>query len=250
MTIGNISVNYKIKSSPDGPMGSLAPVGLRSSGFSCFYDMDRATFIIDGFNLYHSVRIAQYDMGGTSTKWLDIRSLLSSYLHLLGKNAVLDKIYYFSALAKHLEASKPDVTKRHRDYIRCLQATGIITELHRFKKKTVWCTSCNNELIKFEEKETDVAIAVKLLELLFKDACDTVVLVTGDTDIAPAVKTANIIFPYKRIVFAFPYKRKNKELSQLAPGSFEIKKEQYAKHQFPDPYTIPNGCTIIKPSQW
>jgi len=212
--------------------------------------MNRTTFLIDGFNLYHSVRQAQYDLKGSSTKWLDIRELLESYLYLLGKDARLKDIYYFSALATHLEAVKPDVTKRHRDYIRCLHESGVITEIHRFKRKTVWCDKCRTELVKFEEKETDVAVAVKILELLHKDECDTIVLVTGDTDIAPAVRTANALFPFKKIVFAFPYKRKNKELSQLAPGSFEIKKQQYAKHQFPDPFPTSKGVQIHKPPKW
>lgn len=212
--------------------------------------MDRVTFIIDGFNLYHSVRTAERDLQGVSTRWLDIKSLCTSYLHLLGRSAVLHEIYYFSALAKHLEATKPDVTRRHRDFIRCLRATGVITELHRFKKKNIWCPTCGGKFARYEEKETDVAIAVKLLELLAEDRCDTAVLVTGDTDLAPAFRTADKLFPHKRIIFAFPYKRKNKELAQLAPGSFEMKKEQYTKHQFDDPYVLPNGVGIRKPKRW
>jgi hypothetical protein len=77
--------------------------------------MERATFLIDGFNLYHSVKLASYALGlnEAGTKWLDLTSLCQSYLHLFGKSAVLHEIYYFSAFAKHLEASKPDVTARH-----------------------------------------------------------------------------------------------------------------------------------------
>ena len=66
-------------------MGSLAPVGLRSSGFFFDKTMDRVTFIIDGFNLYHSVCDAERDLKGASTKWLDIKSLCSSYLIFLEK---------------------------------------------------------------------------------------------------------------------------------------------------------------------
>ncbi len=75
-------------------------------------------------------------------------------------------------------------------------------------------------------------------------------LVTGDTDLAPAVKTAKRIFASKEVVFAFPYKRENRELQKLVPRSFKIKKEMYAKHQFPDPYVFPDQSTICKPSEW
>lgn len=119
------------------------PLGYDPTGLLVFESMNRVAFIIDGFNLYHSVRDAANDMGGNaSTKWLDIKSLCSSYIYLFGKTASLTEIYYFSALTKHLEASKPDVTRRHQNFIQCLEATGIITELNRFKRKTVRCHSC------------------------------------------------------------------------------------------------------------
>ena len=212
--------------------------------------MERVAFIIDGFNLYHSLCDAERDIGdGSSTKWLDINSLCSSYIHLFGKTAVLSEIHYFSALAKHLDASKPEVTKRHGDFIKCLDATGVLTQLNRFKKKTLRCHSCKQKFNKYEEKETDVAIAVKLLELFVEDTCDIVSLVTGDTDLAPAVRTANRLFPNKKIIFAFPYRRKNQQLAKLAP-SFEIKKQQYVKYQFADPYILPDGSLVQKPSKW
>jgi len=211
---------------------------------------DRVTFIVDGFNLYHSVKEAQKALQGKSTRWLDLYSLCKSYLHLFGRTAELEKVYYFSALAKHLEYYRPQVTKRHRDYIQCLQASGVITQLNRFKKKDVFCSNCKTNIVKYEEKETDVAIAVKLLELLIKNECDTAVLVTGDTDLGAAFRTADSLFHAKRIVFAFPYRRKNRELSQLAPGSFEIKKEQYHRHQFSDPFLLPGGHKMDKPQKW
>lgn len=87
---------------------------------------NRTAFIIDGFNLYHSVRQASHDLGlgEKGTKWLDIRALCSSYLHVIGGAAQLANIYYFSALATHLEATKPGdrsssaVRSRSREY-RC-----------------------------------------------------------------------------------------------------------------------------------
>jgi uncharacterized LabA/DUF88 family protein len=214
--------------------------------------MNRTTFLIDGFNLYHSVKTASHDLGlnGSGTRWLDIHSMCESFLHLIGNNAQTSEIYYFSALAKHLENRKPDVTARHKTYIRCLEHTGVIVELHRFKKSLTFCQKCNQTFNRREEKETDVAIAARLFEIFCLDKCDTAVLITGDTDIVPAVKTAQSIFPNKEIVFLMPYKRHNKELANLVSKHFDISSRNYTKHQFADPFITKKKKLIHKPSAW
>jgi len=207
----------------------------------------RTIFLIDGFNLYHStVDIADYS--GLKVKWLNIRSLCESYLHLIGRGATLQCIYYFSALAFHLNDTS--VIERHQSYIRCLRETGIEDELSRFKANPIKCPHCKRQIARHEEKETDVAIASKMFKVLVEDECDSIVLMTGDTDLAPAVKTAKCLFPSKHIVFAFPYRRKNEELAQIAPGSFKMHSRSYVQHQFPDPFTLSDGTAIPKPSSW
>ena len=212
--------------------------------------MNRVSFLIDGFNVYHSAKDARADLKGATTLWLDLHSLLSSYISIFGRDAALADIYYFSALAKHIDSKRPGTTKKHQDYIDCLKSTGVKIQLGRFKYKTAWCDGCKTNNSHYEEKETDVAISLKLMELFHLDACDTAVLVTGDTDLAPAIRTAADIFPAKGICFAFPYKRKNKELNAITSKSFLIRKERYAAHQFSDPYTGVAGRTISKPETW
>ncbi len=212
--------------------------------------VNRVSFLVDGFNVYHSAKEARHALGGTSTLWLDLPSLLSSYLSILGKEAQFEEIYYFSALATHMDSVRPGTTTRHRAYLDCLRGAGAKIELGRFKRKGVWCKKCRVEHEHFEEKETDVAISIKLIELFHLDLCDTVVLVTGDTDLAPAVRTASRLFPTKQVVFAFPFKRKNRELAKLVATSFRMKKEMYAKFQFPEPFVMPSGRSIAKPSPW
>ncbi len=204
----------------------------------------RTIFLIDGFNLYHSILDIAYHNNGLNVKWLNIYSLCESYLHLIGKGATLESIYYFSALAYYLK--DPDIIERHETYIKCLRDTGIKEQLGRFKSKTIRC-SHGGKIIKHEEKETDVAIASKMLEILFKDKCDAVVLITGDTDQVPSVKTARHLFPHKQIIFLFPYNRKNKELAQVATNSFKISKREYIQHQFLDPFLLSDGTEIPKP---
>jgi len=212
--------------------------------------MVKTSFLIDGFNLYHSTKDASRDLHGASTRWLNLWTLCESTLYLISKDAVMHQIFYFSALAKHLLSSDPDVVKRHETYIRSIESTGVIVELADFKRKEIMCYKCGHIIIRNEEKETDVAIASKLFELLYKNDCDIVVLVTGDTDIKPAIRNAQRLFPHKRILFAFPHRRRNQVLVDLAPQSFKLKKERYLKHQFPDPILLDNGDKISKPSKW
>jgi len=214
--------------------------------------MNRTVFLIDGFNLYHSLKSASQDLGlnGKGTRWLNIHSLCKSYLHAIGGNAQIAAVHYFSALAKHIEAFKPDVVKRHLLYIECLKATGTSVELSRFKKKQIPCSHCNQKIKRYEEKETDVALAAKLLEIMVLDQCDTVLLLTGDTDIVPAVKTAQRLFTSKTIGFLLPYKRHNQELVKLCSLHIEIKRDAYTRHQFPDPFLTPSGISLVKPPSW
>ena len=211
--------------------------------------MNRTTFIIDGFNLYHSVVEAGKDLHSGSTKWLDINSLCKSYLYLISKDAKIEKIFYFSALANHLQLKYPDKIQRHELFIKALISTGIIVELGRFKAKEVFCDNCRRLMIKHEEKETDVAMSAKIFELLIKNETDTIVIISGDTDLAPVIRTVNQLYPAKKILFGFPYKRFNRELKSLSPSSFSISKEQYVKHQFPEKI-INKNQELIKPNNW
>ena len=213
--------------------------------------MNRTVFLVDGFNLYHSLIDAQKDSGGKSAKWLNLKQLCSSYLHnaahASSSRAEIENIYYFSASPTHRNEDK---IVRHSLYMRCLRASGINIQLGRFKQKTVHCSRCNRDFIAHEEKETDVAIAVKLFEICHLDQCDTVILMTGDTDLSPAVVTCKRLFPSKLIFFAFPYKRSNTELAKIAPESFSIKLRSCRNCQFPDPYILSDGTHLRKPAMW
>lgn len=230
--------------------GAIAPPGIRSWGI--FVNMKRITFLVDGFNLYGSIREI-LESHSINTKWLNIKSLLTSYFHLIDKYGKLEEIYYFTAIQNYLKAIKPDKIKKHLNYIKCLESTGIIIIKGRFKVKNVCYKNenCQVYLKKHEEKETDVAIAIKLFELFYLDKCDICVIVTGDTDLVPAVKTCQIHFPLKKIIFFIPYNRShNKELQTIAPSSIAMNFKQYISHQFPTTVILTDGTKITKPANW
>jgi uncharacterized LabA/DUF88 family protein len=230
----------------------------------------RVAFLVDGFNLYHSIRDAEKQCADRPQRWLDLRAFCQDYVRHFGRNAVLEGVYYFSALAKHLQASNPGVVLRHVAYIDAIASTGVQVTLANFKARDKYipfehCSfrlrwlrrpirlplrGCTVMFQRAEEKETDVAIATKMMELLHGNAADAVVLVSGDTDLLPAIRTARRLFPAVRVAVCFPFRRQNVDLKQAVSHSFKVRKEQYAKHQFPDPVVLPNGRTIDKPALW
>ena len=213
--------------------------------------MLRVDFLVDGFNLYHSLKQASDDLEGAHTRWLDLRSLLTSYLPLFGKEAVLGRIYYFSALAHHLEKDSPGIVRRHQLYIEALRSTGVRPVMGGFKKMNpMRCTVCNTRVSRREEKKSDVAMAVTLLERLVKDDADLVVLVTGDTDQVPALHAAKALCPTKAVHCAFPYQRKNNELEREADGSFKMSRDNYCKHQFGETVVLKSGRKLVRPEKW
>jgi len=134
--------------------------------------------------------------------------------------------------------------------MRCLRTTGVNVELARFKPKSVFCPNCKKYFITHEEKETDVAIATRLFELCQSNVAETMILMSGDTDLAPAIRTCKRLYPAKYIFFAFPYKRTNNELVAIAPESFSIKLKSCCRNQFADPLILPDGRGINKPTSW
>ncbi len=185
-------------------------------------------------------------------KWLDLNKLCQSLLYIISKDAELKEVYYFSALAKHLQLDDPEKTIRHKNYIECLKDSGIKIELGQFKKKYIYYSSPNVfiKLKRHEEKETDVALGAKLIELFVEDKCDTLCIITGDTDLKPAINTAKKLFPAKQVIFAFPYKRINNILKSISPLSFRIHHSHYLNNQFPVTYNLKNGSSIKKPIEW
>ncbi len=204
----------------------------------------RVAFLIDGFNLYHSVKdVIRDGHGGPNLKWLDIPGMCDRILRdsELPTTARVSGVSYFTALAKHREARSPGIVKRHEAFIDAQKVQGATVHLAKFKK-----TSRDRHV----EKETDVAIAVALLELFHNDDADCVFIMSGDTDIMPAVRAASRMYPGRQIGFAFPYKRHNNILRDAADISFRIHADGYAKHILPNPVIAAGGREIHCPTAW
>jgi uncharacterized LabA/DUF88 family protein len=211
---------------------------------------NRVLFFVDGFNLYHSLCSALKKYPECPVKWLDLPSLFNATLHTIEGRAELEEIRYFTAYANHLTQRAPDKVSRHKAYVRALTASGVSVTLNHFKRKHVRDSFSDKLFIAHEEKETDVAIACHVLKGATLDLFDTAVIVSGDTDLRPVAETFHELFPAKTLLFAFPYDRKNRELSKVAPNSFTLSAKMYAAHQFPEKIRLPSNKFVHKPAEW
>ncbi len=212
----------------------------------------RIAFLVDGYNLYYSLRDASERLGlaGAGTRWLDVRAFCQSYLPAIDKRAMAVGFHYFTAIAHHLDTPYEQATVRHRHYLECLHDRGVTVHLGHFKERWHVCPTCETRFMRHEEKETDVAMGSKLLELFSRDECDGAVLVSGDSDIAPAVRAATRLFPTKRVYSCFPYRRRSALLGTIVRKAFRVSLQRYGRFQLPDPVVLTSGLRIRRPAGW
>ena len=102
---------------------------------------------------------------------------------------------YFSAYANWL----PEETRRHKEYVKALKHFGVECFMGHFKEKRRACRSCGAQWTGHEEKESDVAMATQLVADAFQDRFDRALILTADSDIAPAIRIVKIAFPTKSL---------------------------------------------------
>jgi hypothetical protein len=153
-------------------------------------------------------------------------------------------------IRSHLRDASFDQPQRHRKFVRALTASGVKAHIGKFREKKVWSHKLNTWLDVYEEKETDVAMACKVLSLAQQDVLDVAVLIAGDSNFAPLARAFKHDFPNQEICFAFPFDRASKELKSICRDSFTISKETYAKHQFADRIGLPSNKFISIFHDW
>jgi uncharacterized LabA/DUF88 family protein len=200
---------------------------------------ERVISYIDGFNLYFGLREA----GLECYKWLNIKALSRD---LLLSHQVLQKTKYFTS---RIASPQPKVV-RQSTYLDALGSLGDIhIEYGKYARdKELECSVCQEKTSYPQEKMTDVNIAVTLLEDAYCDAFDTALLISGDSDLCPPIKSVRRIFPHKRVIVVFPPRRISSELKRVATAHLNIDPRNVKRCQLPDQIELPSGYTIKRPS--
>ena len=138
------------------------------------------------------------------------------------------------------ELGDPEKPTRQNTYLEAL-ATLPDLRIHYgyFLHKRQNCRQCGATWYTYEEKMTDVNIAVELLGDAQDDAFDTAIIVSGDSDLTGPVQTVRSRYPNKRVVVASPPNRASKQLRQVATASFTIGRDAISGQ----PATRPNNQT-------
>lgn len=164
----------------------------------------------------------------------------------------LGNIYYFSAYADHLLYRDSDIVNRHKSFVSALEFYNVKVVLGKFKKKTLKCKIDKSHIFStYEEKQTDVSLGIHIVKIAFQKQADVICILSGDTDIIPAILMAKEVNPSVIIAVIFPANRSSEELKKECDLHIQLNGRNYSKFQFPE--TISNSITgeiIKKPIDW
>ncbi|WP_433162537.1 NYN domain-containing protein [Kribbella sp. CA-247076] len=206
---------------------------------------------IDGFNLYH----------GMKTKfarrylWLNVVELVRQ----LRPDDEVVVVRYYTTLVR----SEPDAALRQQHYLDALQmrcGAELEVRLGWFKPKKLapckrcaqdWLCGCPRKVRSYEEKETDVALATAMVADAARRLADVTLLVSADSDFAPAVRAVKDVRPEQRVILAMPpgNAKPHKRFTDL--GSFSINETALRRSQLPE--VVRDGKTRAerrRPEKW
>ncbi len=146
----------------------------------------RTWFYIDGFNVYHRIK-EHHERGGKNYRWLDYHKLLCQFLK---DEHCLAGITFFTA---HYRKWGEGRAARHNAFLDALRQTDIGIVSGYFAKTEGG----------YEEKQTDVNIALAMVMDAVDDKYDRCWLLSADNDFAPVLsairhkfhKQAGLIIP-------------------------------------------------------
>ena len=204
--------------------------------------MTRAAVYIDGLNLYHGLR----DKGWRRYYWLDVRRLAE---RLLTDGQTLARVRYFTARVS-AEPGDPDKPRRQNAWLEALAALPDLS-IHYgyFMPRERRCPECGTVRRSYEEKMTDVNIAVEMLGDAADDAFDTAILVSADGDLVGPVRAVRERHG-KRVVVAFPPGRESRHLRREADAALTIGRAITRRSQLPDRVRVADGRTVERPERW
>ncbi len=205
----------------------------------------RTIVYVDGFNFYYGA------VRGTPHKWLDMEKCFLK----LRPGDDIRRIWYFTALVAGAK------TSRQQAYLRALATRPLVqVMLGKFKLKQIKCivSGCSYSGSRVfdvpEEKRTDVNIALQLLDDANHDRADQFIVVSGDSDLVPALEMVKTQWPMKRLIVYVPSRHPLRgaavELRSAADRHKTFPQALLKVCQFPSALSDGRGGVIHKPSGW
>ena len=212
----------------------------------------RTNVYIDGFNLYYGC------LKGTAYKWLDPDAFCQATFP--PPRNQIGRIRYFTA---HVNArpNDPQQPIRQQTYLRALRTIPHLTvHLGSYQEKPTRmplhpppATGPKTvQVLKSEEKGSDVNIATYLLVDAFDGDYDAAVVISNDSDLAEPIRLVRKKFGKPVIVLhpCGPGRKPSYELQKVSSKSQTVAASLLAACQFPATLTDAGGRTIHKPASW
>lgn len=203
---------------------------------------------VDGFNLYYG------RAKGTTDKWLNLEQLFS----LMLPNNQIQRIRYFTARVS-ARPDDPDVAVRQQVYLRALGTLPTVS-IHygHFLVKPARMPLAHPspggpktvEVIKTEEKGSDVNLAAYLLADAFRSDAQAFVVVSNDSDLTEPMRMVRHELG-KVVGLLNPQDRQSRALMKAAPNFVkQIRRGVVSASQFPNRLVDQHGNVIEKPQEW
>lgn len=169
----------------------------------------RVVCFVDGFNLYHALNWYEYGRSDEEHrryrkyKWLSLTGLAKCYISSMSQKLV--QVRYFTTFA----TVDPMKVLRHRLYVWAQESEGVVVAYGTFREVQVRCQgTCEQWYSVQREKQTDVKIAVTILEMARRDEYDKALIISGDADLIPAIEWLRSTYPQKEVAVVVPIGRK------------------------------------------
>jgi hypothetical protein len=207
----------------------------------------KAFVYVDGFNLYYGA------LKSTTYKWLDLQKLMRQ---LLPQHNVV-QIRYFTARVTALpqDLQQP---RRQEAYLRALRTLpNFSIHLGQFLVHPTWLPRVTVQpggpkyvnVLKPEEKGSDVNLATHLLVDAFEGKFEVAVVVSNDSDLRAPIRAVKEVFG-KPVGVLHPHAKPSKELHMTATFCRGIPLGALKACQFPPQIIDSNGKQIHKPGKW
>jgi uncharacterized LabA/DUF88 family protein len=208
---------------------------------------------IDGFNFYYRLFKNQRRVNRLPVhyKWLDLLQL--SQRLAPGQN--IGWIGYFTAFVTQ-NTKDPNQHLRQRAYIEALRTIPCMEIVSgNFQATTKWGvprrggTTAPVEFDTFEEKGSDVNIAVRLVWDAARDAFSEAFVISNDSDLREAIRIATQEAG-KPVHVLSPDLTVSNALKSVATSAASLDTKLFKRCQFPETLTNAAGVTISRPTAW
>jgi ribosomal protein L32 len=208
----------------------------------------KAMVYVDGFNLYFGVLRAFPEL-----KWLD----LQSFMDFLRPDEEVVGVRYFTALVDPHKYISP-TRDRQKRYHKALRSCARIEVIEgKYQLREVNCrASCRESYDVPEEKKTDVGIAVQMISDAIDGLMDRIVLVSGDSDLEPAVEWIRKRYPRIKITVYIPQdpgdpkQRRNDTYRNMGVDAKPLPTADIRRFQFPKKVDLGSGRSVERPNEW